>query len=89
MVTLSPLLCCQRSFRDLRLNAICNPRMKSNVVSRSVFLEFVPRSCQAIATAAKGLVIVGMVATVATATPAEAAPKYAGIVIDAKTGKVL
>ena len=58
-------------------------------MSRSVFLEFVPRSCQAIATAAKGLVIVGMVATVATATPAEAAPKYAGIVIDAKTGKVL
>lgn len=33
--------------------------------------------------------MVGMVATVAVAAPAEAAPKYAGIVIDAKTGKVL
>ncbi|TAA61678.1 D-alanyl-D-alanine carboxypeptidase [Shinella sp. JR1-6] len=63
--------------------------MKSNVVSRSVFLDFLPRSCQAIATAAKGLVMIGMVATVAVATPAEANPKYSGIVIDAKTGKVL
>ncbi len=33
--------------------------------------------------------MVGMVTTVAVAAPAEAAPKYAGIVIDAKTGKVL
>lgn len=33
--------------------------------------------------------MIGMVATVAIATPAAAAPKYAGIVIDAKTGKVL
>ncbi|MCT7666678.1 D-alanyl-D-alanine carboxypeptidase [Shinella kummerowiae] len=63
--------------------------MKSNVVSRSVFLDFLPRSCQAIATAAKSLVMIGMVATVVVATPAQAAPKYAGIVIDAKTGKVL
>jgi D-alanyl-D-alanine carboxypeptidase len=63
--------------------------MKSNVVSRSVFLDFLPRSCQAVANAAKGLVMMGMVATVAFATPAAAAPKYAGIVIDAKTGKVL
>ncbi|MCJ8023976.1 D-alanyl-D-alanine carboxypeptidase [Shinella yambaruensis] len=68
---------------------MCNPRMKSNVVSRSVFLDFLPRSCQAFATAAKGLVMIGMVATVAVATPAEANPKYSGIVIDAKTGKVL
>jgi D-alanyl-D-alanine carboxypeptidase len=63
--------------------------MKSNVVSRSVFLDFLPRSCQAIATAAKGLVMIGMVTTIVVATPAQAAPKYAGIVIDAKTGKVL
>ncbi|MFB9792905.1 D-alanyl-D-alanine carboxypeptidase [Shinella granuli] len=63
--------------------------MKSNVVSRSVFLDFLPRSCQAFAIAAKGLVMIGMVATVAVATPAEANPKYSGIVIDAKTGKVL
>ncbi|UDF29426.1 UNVERIFIED_ORG: D-alanyl-D-alanine carboxypeptidase [Roseateles sp. XES5] len=55
----------------------------------TVFRDFLPRSCQAIANAAKGLVMVGMVATVAFASPAAAAPKYAGIVIDAKTGKVL
>ncbi len=63
--------------------------MKSNVVSRSVFLDFLPRSCQAVATVAQGLVMVGMVSTDAFAAPAEASPKYAGIVIDAKTGKVL
>ncbi|WP_427143541.1 SPOR domain-containing protein [Shinella sp. G-2] len=63
--------------------------MKSNVVFPTVFRNFLPRSCQAIANAAKGLVMVGMVATVAFASPAAAAPKYAGIVIDAKTGKVL
>ncbi|WP_411035400.1 SPOR domain-containing protein [Shinella sp. BYT-45] len=68
---------------------MCNPRMKSNVVSRSVFLDFLPRSCQAVANAAKGLVVIGMVATAAFATPAAANPKYAGIVVDAKTGKVL
>ena len=68
---------------------MCNPRMKSNVVSPSVFLDFLPRSCQAVANAAKGLVMAGMVATVAFATPAQANPKYAGIVIDAKSGKVL
>ncbi|QRI65118.1 D-alanyl-D-alanine carboxypeptidase [Shinella sp. PSBB067] len=63
--------------------------MKSNVVSRSVFLDFLPRPGQAIANAAKGLVMIGMIATVAWATPAAANPKYSGIVIDAKTGKVL
>ena len=56
--------------------------MKSNVVSRSVFVDFLPRACQAVATVAKSLVMVGMVTTVAFAAPAEAAPKYAGIVID-------
>ena len=70
-------------------NDMCNPRLKSNVVSRSAILDFFPRSCQAIANAAKGLAMIGMVATVAFAAPAAAAPKYAGIVIDAKTGKVL
>jgi D-alanyl-D-alanine carboxypeptidase len=55
-----------------------------------VFLDFLPRSVQAFAKAAKSLVMVGMVAaTAAVATPAQANPKYAGIVIDAKTGKVL
>ena len=33
--------------------------------------------------------MIGMLATVVVATPAQANPKYAGIVIDAKTGKVL
>ena len=33
--------------------------------------------------------MVGVLATVTFATPAAAAPKYAGIVVDAKTGKVL
>ncbi len=68
---------------------MCNPRLKSNVVSRSVFLDFLPRSCRAVANAAKSLVMIGMVATVAFASPAAAAPEYSGIVIDAKTGKVL
>jgi len=68
---------------------MCNPRLKSNVVSRSAILDFLPRSCKAIANAAKGLAMIGMVATVAFAAPAAAAPKYSGIVIDAKTGKVL
>lgn len=68
---------------------MCNPRLKSNVVSRSAILDFLPRSCQAVAHAAKGLVMIGMVATVAFASPAAAAPEYAGIVIDAKSGKVL
>jgi D-alanyl-D-alanine carboxypeptidase len=58
-------------------------------VSRSVFRDFLPRSRQAFATAAKSLVMVGMVAIVAFAAPAEANPKYSGIVIDAKSGKVL
>ena len=58
-------------------------------MSRFVFLDFLPRSCQAIATAAKGLMMIGAIATVAVATPAEANPKYSGIVIDAKSGKVL
>ena len=83
-----PLLCLKRSPAD-HPNDMCNPRLKSNVVSRSVILDFLPRSSQAVATVAKGLVMVGMVATVAVATPAQAAPKYAGIVIDVKTGKVL
>ncbi|WLS02375.1 D-alanyl-D-alanine carboxypeptidase [Shinella oryzae] len=69
---------------------MCNPRMKSSLVSPTVFLDFLPRSVQAFAKAAKSLVMVGMVAaTAAVATPAQANPKYAGIVIDAKTGKVL
>ncbi|MCD1266491.1 D-alanyl-D-alanine carboxypeptidase [Shinella sp. AETb1-6] len=64
--------------------------MKSSLVSPTVFLDFLPRSVQAFAKAAKSLVMVGMVAaTAAVATPAQANPKYAGIVIDAKTGKVL
>lgn len=64
--------------------------MKSSLVSPTVFLDFLPRSVQAIANAAKSLVMVGIVAATATvATPAQANPKYAGIVIDAKTGKVL
>ena len=84
-----PLLCRNWSIGRSRPGNMCNPRMKSNVVSRSVFLDFLPRSCKAVATVAKGLVMIGMVATVAVATPAEANPKYSGIVIDAKTGKVL
>lgn len=67
---------------------MCNPRMKSSVVPRSVFLDFLPRSCRAVANAAKSLAMIGMVATLAFAAPAAAA-QYAGIVVDAKTGKVL
>ena len=67
---------------------MCNPRMKSSVVPRSVFLDVLPRSCRAVANAAKSLAMIGMVATLAFAAPAAAA-QYAGIVVDAKTGKVL
>ena len=58
-------------------------------MSRSVFLDVLPRSRKVIANVAKGLAIAGMIATAAFATPASANPKYAGIVVDAKTGKVL
>jgi D-alanyl-D-alanine carboxypeptidase len=68
---------------------MCNPRLKSNIVSRFVFLDFLPRSRQAIARTAKNLVIAGVIATAAFASPANANPKYAGIVVDAKSGKVL
>ncbi len=58
-------------------------------MSRSVFLDVLPRTCKAIAGMARGLVMAGMIAAVAYAAPAQANPKYAGIVVDAKTGKVL
>ncbi len=58
-------------------------------MSRFIFRDILPRSCRALATAAKGLFLAGAIVTVAHAAPAEANPKYAGIVVDAKSGKVL
>lgn len=58
-------------------------------MSRSVFSAFLPRSCRAFAAAAKSLILAGAIVTVVHAAPAEANPKYAGIVVDARSGKVL
>jgi len=68
---------------------MCNSRLKSNPVSRSVFLDVLPRTLKAVAGMARGLAMAGMIVTVAFSAPALANPKYAGIVVDAKTGKVL
>ncbi len=57
-------------------------------MSRTVF-PFLSRSRQALVAAAKSLMMAGMIATVVFASPAQANPKYAGIVVDAKSGKVL
>ncbi|WP_199773344.1 D-alanyl-D-alanine carboxypeptidase [Sinorhizobium fredii] len=64
-------------------------RMKSNAVSRSVFFDLAKRPLGGFAKVVGRLVLAGVVASLALSAPAFANPKYAGIVVDAKTGKVL
>ncbi|MFB2551504.1 SPOR domain-containing protein [Ensifer soli] len=65
--------------------------MKSNRVFPSMPFPSATSSCRAIAKVAGRFVIAGFlgIAAVTAATGAAANPKYAGIVVDAKTGKVL
>ncbi|WEX87325.1 D-alanyl-D-alanine carboxypeptidase [Sinorhizobium garamanticum] len=64
-------------------------RIKSSVVSRSVFFDIAKRPFGAFSKIAGRIVLAGAIAVLALAAPANANPKYAGIVVDAKTGKVL
>ncbi|MBD9490635.1 D-alanyl-D-alanine carboxypeptidase [Ensifer sp. ENS11] len=64
-------------------------RMKSSVVSQSGFLDLAKRPFGAFSKMVGRIVLAGAVASVAFAAPALANPKYSGIVVDAKTGKVL
>lgn len=63
--------------------------MKSSAVSRSVFSELAKRPVGVFAHVLGRLVLAGVIAVLALSAPAFANPKYAGIVVDAKTGKVL
>lgn len=63
--------------------------MKSSVVSQSVFLDRAKRPLGVLAEVVGRLVLAGIIAGLALSAPALANPKYAGIVVDAKTGKVL
>jgi D-alanyl-D-alanine carboxypeptidase len=63
--------------------------MKSNAVSRSVFFDLAKRPLGGIAKVVGRLVLAGVVAGLTFSAPAFANSKYAGIVVDAKTGKVL
>lgn len=63
--------------------------MKSSAVSQSVFLDRAKHPSHPVAKAVARFFLAGIVAVLAFSTPALANPKYAGIVVDAKTGKVL
>lgn len=58
-------------------------------MSRSVFFDIAKRPFGAFSKIAGRIVLAGAIAVLALAAPANANPKYAGIVVDAKTGKVL
>ncbi|THK40034.1 D-alanyl-D-alanine carboxypeptidase [Ensifer sp. MPMI2T] len=64
-------------------------RIKSCVVSQSVFFDIAKRPLGAFSKIAGRIVLAGAIAVLALSAPANANPKYAGIVVDAKTGKVL
>ncbi|MFD2343501.1 D-alanyl-D-alanine carboxypeptidase [Sinorhizobium terangae] len=64
-------------------------RIKSSVVSQSVFFDIAKRPLGAFSKIAGRIVLAGAVALLALSAPAMANSKYAGIVVDAKTGKVL
>ncbi|MCA1406780.1 SPOR domain-containing protein [Ensifer sp. IC3342] len=64
-------------------------RIKSSVVSQSVFFDIAKRPLGAFSKIAGRIVLAGAIAVLALSAPANANPKYAGIVVDAKTGKVL
>lgn len=56
---------------------------------KSVFSDSVKHSRGVFSAIARSLVIIGALTAATVATEAQANPKYAGIVVDAKTGKVL
>ncbi|MCA1441056.1 D-alanyl-D-alanine carboxypeptidase [Ensifer sp. IC4062] len=64
-------------------------RIKSSLVSQSVFFDIAKRPIGAFSKIAGRIVLAGAIAVLALSAPAKANPKYAGIVVDAKTGKVL
>ncbi|HJS62860.1 MAG TPA: D-alanyl-D-alanine carboxypeptidase [Pseudolabrys sp.] len=69
-------------------------RIKSSVVSQSGFFDLAKRPLGALSKMVGRVVLAGAIASAAFAAPAFAAsnyanPKYSGIVVDAKTGKVL
>ncbi|NRP73500.1 D-alanyl-D-alanine carboxypeptidase DacD [Ensifer psoraleae] len=63
--------------------------MKSSVVSQSVFFDIAKRPLGVFSKIAGRIVLAAAIAVLALSAPANANPKYAGIVVDAKTGKVL
>ncbi|HXV30631.1 MAG TPA: D-alanyl-D-alanine carboxypeptidase [Sinorhizobium sp.] len=63
--------------------------MKSSAVSRTFFPDLAKRPLGVFAKAVGRVVLAGVIAGLALSAPAFANPKYAGIVVDAKTGKVL
>ncbi|OCP01132.1 MULTISPECIES: SPOR domain-containing protein [unclassified Ensifer] len=69
-------------------------RIKSSVVSQSGFFDLAKRPFGALSKMVGRVVLAGAIASAAFAAPAFAAskyanPKYSGIVVDAKTGKIL
>ncbi|OHV85322.1 D-alanyl-D-alanine carboxypeptidase [Ensifer sp. LCM 4579] len=64
-------------------------RVKSSAVSHSVFLDRAKRPSSVLAKVVGRIILAGILAVSALSTAALANPKYAGIVVDAKTGKVL
>ncbi|WP_104667159.1 SPOR domain-containing protein [Ensifer adhaerens] len=69
-------------------------RIKSSVVSQSGFFDLAKRPFGALSKMVGRVVLAGTIASVAFAFPGFAAstyanPKYSGIVVDAKTGKIL
>jgi D-alanyl-D-alanine carboxypeptidase len=63
--------------------------MKSSVVSQSVFFDLAQRPLGVLSRVVGRIVLASAVVALALSAPALANPKYAGIVVDAKTGKVL
>lgn len=63
--------------------------MKSSVVSQSGFFDLAKRPFGAFSKMVGRIVLAGTIASVAFTAPALANPKYSGIVVDAKTGKIL
>ena len=61
----------------------------STSVFRSVFSNILSRTARFAAVASRSLLLAGGIAAASAGGAAHANPKYAGIVIDAKTGKVL
>ncbi|RVN50450.1 D-alanyl-D-alanine carboxypeptidase, partial [Sinorhizobium meliloti] len=64
-------------------------RMKSDTVSQSVFFDLAKRPFGVFTEVMGRIFLAGLIAVLTFSAPAFANSKYAGIVVDAKTGKVL